>query len=121
GWHVPHRDIENAVRLVRRVHGDDVGVVDGYRGPRLANEPLTELPVPGERRREDLQRHGPPEPHVLGAEYDGHSPGPDPLLHSVSGYHGTRSQPPAEAPRRLPGHRFPPQTWLNKPRCIGSI
>jgi len=50
----PHRDVQHAVGLTGRVDRDDVRVIDGRGGTGLADEPLAELRVPGQRGRENL-------------------------------------------------------------------
>ena len=76
--HEPHREVKHAVGRARRVNGNDVRVVDRRDGAGLPDEPLAELPVVGQRGREDLQGDRPAERLVVGAEYHRHPAGADP-------------------------------------------
>ncbi len=53
---VAGRDVELALGLSRRVHGEDGGVVEGGRDPRLLEEALPERRVARELRRDQLER-----------------------------------------------------------------
>jgi hypothetical protein len=63
----PHGDVDLAVGLTGLVHGDDVRVVDRRGEPRLARDAIAKGLVAGESWREDLERDGPVEPHVVRA------------------------------------------------------
>src|SRR6185437_1809404 len=66
---VLHRDVEDVVGLAGVVDRDDAGMVEGGREPRLAQETLAEVGL-AERRGEELERGGAPEPDVLRAVHD---------------------------------------------------
>ena len=91
--HVAHGDEQHAGRLAGLEHRDDVRVVDGGRGPRLADEPLPEGLVLGQARAQHLQGDRAAEPLVVGAEDDGHAAGPDALLQPVAGDPGAGAEP----------------------------
>ncbi len=61
----PHREEEHPVGLARVVDRQDVRVFQGRGEPRLAQEPLPEVLVVGELRRQDLQRDPAPEVDVF--------------------------------------------------------
>ena len=58
---VAHHQVQRAVVLAGRVHGDDVRVIDRRGHPRLALEALPELAVAGPVGRQQLECDGPPE------------------------------------------------------------
>jgi hypothetical protein len=103
--HIPHREIQDPVGLAGPVDGDDVRMVNRRGRQRLPDEPLTELAVPGQRRRENLQRDCPAQPLVPGPEHHGHSTGPDPRFQVIPGHHRPRRQP-GKQPAGLPGRRL---------------
>jgi hypothetical protein len=71
-----------AVVLAHAEDGDDVGVVQPGRRPRLALEAM-HLPVACQRpRRQDLERHAPAERLLLGLVDDAHAAPPD-LAHDA--------------------------------------
>jgi hypothetical protein len=60
-----HDEERHPLPLAHVVHRADVGVVEGGGGARLALKPRQSVRVPGQLRRENLDRHLPPEPGVL--------------------------------------------------------
>jgi hypothetical protein len=60
-------------------------MIHGGRGTGLAYEAVPERLIGSQRGRENLQRHLPPEPLILGQEHDGHSPVADLLSQAVPG------------------------------------
>ena len=83
--HVAHGDEQHAVRLARREDRHDVRVIDRRGRPRLSGEAPPEFLVTRQRRRENLQRHGPVQPLVARPEHDGHPALADPFLQPVTG------------------------------------
>ena len=81
--HVAHGDKEGAVGLAGLVDRDDVRVVNRGRRPRLADEPLPEPGVLGQRRGEQLQRDPPSQPLVGGPVDHGHPAQADLLLQQI--------------------------------------
>src|SRR6266516_3658708 len=61
-------------------------MVDGGRRPRLADEPLPERLVAGDLWRQDLERHPPVQPDVVGAVDDRHAAPADVLGQPVTCY-----------------------------------
>ena len=66
-----------------RVHRADVRVIECRRRPRLALEALESRSVLGELGRQELQRHAPPEPRVLGLVDDTHPAGAELRRHAI--------------------------------------
>jgi hypothetical protein len=61
-----HGDEMDALVLLDRVDGDDIGVAQGRNGPRLAREALEPLLAAGELGRQHFDRHLAAELGVLG-------------------------------------------------------
>jgi len=80
--HQLHDDVGPAVALADVVHGDDVGMVEPGRRPRLQEEPLERLVAGGWAARQDLDRHGALQPHVFAG---------------VDGAHAAPAEPPRDA------------------------
>ena len=93
-----HRDPQLTVRLPRRVHRHDVGVVERRRQPSLTQEPLPETPISRQLRRDQLQRHPPVEPQVVRQIHDAHPATAHHRLQPVTGQ--LRADPRVEADRQ---------------------
>ena len=91
--HVTHRDEQDTGGLTGLEDRDDVRVVDGRGRSRLTDEPLPERIVAGQLGRQDLQRHPPFQPGVVGAEDNSHPAAANLLLEPVAGYPRARSEP----------------------------
>ena len=70
--HMPHREIQHPADLADLIDRDDVRVIDRRRRLRLVQEPLPELLIGGQRRRQQLQGHPPVQPLIIGAEHYRH-------------------------------------------------
>ncbi len=81
-----HGQERDAVRLLDRMDGDDVGMIDRRDGARLALESLQAIGVPGQGRRQRLEGDGPPERRVDRLEHDSHPPLSDLLEEPVVGH-----------------------------------
>ena len=109
--HEPHRDEQDAVRLAGVEHRNDVGVVDGRRDPRFADEPFPERIVGRQPGSQDLQRDIPVKPGFMSAEDDRHPAAAYLLLEPIaSNLRANREL--AECLRKLVAH--PPSS--NHPR-----
>jgi hypothetical protein len=84
-------------------------VVDRGRDVRLTHEALTELLVPGELRRQDLEGYLPGEADLLGYVHDAHAAAAENGFDSEPGDLGADPRGSAELSRR--GHY---------PTCLGS-
>jgi hypothetical protein len=112
-----HRDVQHAVALPGGEDRDDVRMVHGGRGPRLADEPLTERLVRSQHGRQQLQGHVPAQLDVAGTVNQRHATLADLLLEPVTGHLRTdrvrprtwvvapahSSSPPALSPGPVPG------------------
>ncbi len=85
--HVAHGDEEATLRLARLVDRHDVGMVEGRREARLAQQALAEALIPGEIRAEDLERNRPVEARVAGEVDLAHAAAADQLLDLVGTEH----------------------------------
>ena len=104
---IPHGDEQDSAGLAGLEDGDDMRVVNGGGGPRLADEPLAERPVAGNLGGQDLQRDPSVQPDVERAVDDGHAAPADLLIQPVAG--DLRADPDvAERGREFVGHRAPP-------------
>jgi len=104
--HQLHRDVERALDVAGVVDRDDVGMVERGGQPRFAHETLAE--VAGQARREQLERHGPPQMHVLGAVDDAHPAAAEHVLDAVARDLGAGRKVGREQRRAhhdAPGHR----------------
>ena len=81
----PHGDEQDAGGLARLVDRDDVGVVDGRRRARLADEPVPELGVRGQAGGNQLDRHLAAPALIAGAVDHGHAALADLFLDAVTG------------------------------------
>jgi hypothetical protein len=79
------------------MHRDDVRVIDRRRRPRLAQEPLPEPLIAGQRRRQDLQRHPPVQPLITRAEHHRHPTRADLAFQPVPGHLRARAKPSQRA------------------------
>ncbi len=82
-----HRDVEEPVLLARVVDGHDVRVVERSGQLRLPQEALVAAVRLAERRREQLQRRGPAETHVLCPVDDARPTPPERLDEPVAPHH----------------------------------
>ncbi|HEY7622891.1 MAG TPA: hypothetical protein VH834_24165 [Solirubrobacteraceae bacterium] len=82
--HVAHRDVQPALGLAGLEDRHDPRVVDRRRQPRLGQESLAKALVIGQLRRQELQRHPPPEPQILSAVDGAHTAAPDQRLQPVA-------------------------------------
>jgi hypothetical protein len=82
--HVAHRDVQEAFNLACVIHGHDVRVIEGSCKLGLTQEALAEPVVLGQLRRQDLQRHFPPEPRVVGEVDNTHAPATEQTFDSVA-------------------------------------
>jgi hypothetical protein len=80
-----HRDVQDALGLVRVVDRNDVRMVDRRRELRFAEEPIVAPLALGEVGREDLERHLASQPDVFGQVDDAHAASADHALDSVAG------------------------------------
>ena len=67
-----HHEVDDAPGAPHPVDRDDVGVFEAGGRPRLPLEPLHELGVERERKRQDLHRHLALELTVARTVHDGH-------------------------------------------------
>jgi hypothetical protein len=111
--HVAHRDEQHSVGLARLVNRNDVRVIDGRGRAGLPDEALPERPVRGQGRRQQLQRHAPPQALVHGAEDHRHPARPDLLLQPVSG-HPRAWRETARHGGQRPA-RIPPKVIIHSP------
>jgi hypothetical protein len=102
-----HGDEEHPIGLVGLVDGQDVGVVDGGRHLRLAQEPGAGLGIVAELGRDDLERHLAAQAGLLGEVDDAHPATADDGLDPV------RSELGAEA--RVGTGRG--HGWMNRAVC----
>src|SRR5205823_550135 len=135
---VTHDQVEEAVRLARLVHGDDVGVVDRGREARLADEPLAVRGVLRVFAGDQLQCDAPLEVQLLGQVDDSHSPTAENGVEPAPGYnlpetpvfiHGAASAieirvtpVPSSTGRgvRVNGRCEDPQRWGPAARAFGA-
>jgi hypothetical protein len=89
---VAHRNEDAPVGLARLVDRDDVRVVERGRELRLGQQPLAEALVLGEARREQLERHLPLQPPILGELDDPHAAATEHVLDPVAQKLGTNGQ-----------------------------
>ena len=82
--HVAHRDEQRPLRLAGLVDGNDVGVLDRRRQPRLAQKAGPEALVPGELGRQQLERHLASEPLLVGEEDGAHPPAAEQRLDPIA-------------------------------------
>ena len=90
--HVAHDDVQLAVLLPGRVHGDDVRMIERRRQPRLALEALPKPRIGGPVGRDHLQRNGPPEVELQRPVDDTHAASPERGLDSAAGEDVTRGE-----------------------------
>ena len=76
----PHREVNAAVDVTGVVDRDDVRMLERNDELGLTGKALAEPLVTCERRCDELQSDGPPEPHVIGAVDDPHPTPADQLL-----------------------------------------
>ena len=100
---VLHRHEVLAVGLLYRVHGDDVGMIEGGDRLGFSLETLLLLGAQAEVRRQDLQRHASAEPSVLGQVDFPHAASPERLEDVVVTERAANHRPLAdcENPRRI--------------------
>ena len=82
---VTHGEVEEPLCLPGFVDRDHLGLLERGREPRLTQEALTEALVFGELGRDELERHTPLEPGILGKVDDAHAASPEPGLEPVAG------------------------------------
>ena len=92
-----HRDVGDAVVLARRVHRDHVRMLDARRGARLAQEPLADVVVVEQLRRDHLQRDDPLELELDRAVDHAHPAATDQRLDPVAGHHRAGRELPHRA------------------------
>ena len=121
--HVPHRDEQHATRLAGLEHRDDVRVIHRRGRLRFPQEPLTELRIGRQRRRQDLQRHQPAQPLIPGPEHHRHPALADLLLQEIPGQPRARGHPgrqTASIPGHLTVHRASPPASPPDARLPGA-
>jgi hypothetical protein len=69
-----HRQEDHVTLLVDLVNRDNMLVINGGRGPRLAEEALTDARLLGQRRPDHLESHAALELLILAFENDSHAP-----------------------------------------------
>ena len=82
---VTHGEVEEPLCLPGFVDRDHLGLLERGREPRLTQEALPEALVAGELGRDELERHPPLEPGILGEVNDAHAASPEPGLEPVAG------------------------------------
>ena len=101
---VLHDDEVGAAVLADVVGDGDVRGAQHRGGARLVQQPRPAFRIGLERRRQELERHRPAEPHILGAIHLAHSAGAkalaDPIVLDGCAYHGDlRRAGPVASPR----------------------
>jgi hypothetical protein len=83
--HIPHGNEQHPIRIACLEDRDDVRIVHGRRRPGFTNETVPECLIRRQRGREDLERHLPLKPLILGSEDNRHSSPANLLLQAVPG------------------------------------
>ncbi len=99
--HIPHRDEQHPARLAGLEHRDDMRVIHRRSRPRLPQEPLPELRIGRQRRRQNLQRHQPAQPLIARPEHHRHPALADLLLQQIPRHPRARAKPGQQAARLL--------------------
>ena len=104
--HVAHDEVDQAVAFADGMDRNDVGMAQLGRGLRLAGEPLADVLLERQLRRQHLDRDPALEPLVPGAIHHAHAAPPDLALDGVGVAQG-RGEPGRQRLVSRGGHRRP--------------